>query len=172
MPSCAGRMAVHTLNLLSARTRRCLRRHIKEFYMIAQNGDTVKIHYTGTLDDGSVFDSSKNREPLQFVLGRQQVIPGFEKAVLGRSVGDKFTVTIPANEAYGESQEDLIIKVPREQIPQNITPEVGLGLSMQVQEGSIDVLVTEVTDTHITLDANHPLAGEDLTFDLEIIDIQ
>ena len=140
--------------------------------MTAQNGNTVKVHYTGTLDDGSVFDSSKNRSPLQFVIGRQQVVPGFEKAVIGRSVGDKFTVTIPAAEAYGESQKDLIIEVPRSQIPPNITPQKGLGLTMQVAEGSIDVIVSEVTDTHITLDANHPLAGENLTFEIEIIDIQ
>lgn len=140
--------------------------------MTAQNGNTVKVHYKGTLDDGTVFDSSENREPLTFVLGRHQLIPGFEQAVLGRSVGDKFSVTIPAEEAYGESKPDMIMEVPRDQVPPNITPKVGLGLTLQVDEGSIDVLITEVTDTHITLDANHPLAGEDLTFEIEIIDIQ
>lgn len=135
---------------------------------VIKDGDTVKVHYRGTLDDGSEFDSSRNRPPLEFVMGKHQLIPGFEKALLGRKAGDSFTVTIPAAEAYGPIREDLVFQVPREQIPSTITPTPGLGLNMSLPDGDIDVVVRDVTETHVILDANHPLAGQNLTFELEV----
>ena len=136
-----------------------------------KKGDTVKVHYTGTLEDGTEFDSSRNSRPLQFVVGEHQVIPGFENAVLDHAVGDTFSVTIPPAEAYGDIDKELIFEVPREQVPPTITPEKGLGLSMRAPQGEIDVIIKDVTDTHLTLDANHPLAGQPLTFELEIVEI-
>ncbi|BBD77395.1 FKBP-type peptidyl-prolyl cis-trans isomerase [Hydrogenophilus thermoluteolus] len=136
----------------------------------AQAGDTVQVHYKGTLADGSVFDSSEGRDPLQFTLGAGQVIPGFEKAVEGMQVGERKTITIPADEAYGQRSERAMLQVPREQLPPEIEPEVGLQLVMQRADGQqIPVVVAEVTETHVTIDANHPLAGHDLTFEIELV---
>jgi peptidylprolyl isomerase len=135
-------------------------------------GDTIKVHYTGKLDDGSVFDSSAEREPLQFTLGKGQLIPGFEDGVIGMGVGDSKTVKIPAEEAYGPLKEDLIVNIEKGQVPEHIKPEPGLQLQIKQPDGAmINVLITDVTDTHVTLDANHPLAGKDLTFDLELVEI-
>ena len=140
----------------------------------AQKGNTVKVHYTGKLTDGTVFDSSHNRnEPIEFTLGQKNMIAGFEKAVEGMSVGDTKTTEIPASEAYGEKKDEMIIQVPKAEIPANITPEVGQQLAMQGGNGEqVPVTVTEVTDQGITLDANHPLAGKDLIFDLELVNIK
>lgn len=136
----------------------------------AQNGDTVQVHYTGTLNDGTVFDSSKGREPLQFTLGAGEVIPGFEEAVAGMKVGERKTVTIPAAEAYGERSERAMLQVPREQFPAEIDPQPGLQLAMQRADGhQIPVVVAEVTETYVVIDANHPLAGQDLTFEIELV---
>lgn len=136
----------------------------------AQAGDTVQVHYKGTLADGSVFDSSEGRDPLQFTLGAGQVIPGFEKAVEGMQVGERKTITIPADEAYGQRSERAMLQVPREQLPPEIESEVGLQLVMQRADGQqIPVVVAEVTETHVTIDANHPLAGHDLTFEIELV---
>ena len=138
----------------------------------AKKGDTVKVHYTGKLQDGSVFDSSANREPLQFTLGGGNMIPGFEQAVLGMDVGDKKTAEIPSTQAYGEKREDMIISVPKENVPGDISPEVGQQLAIQQQGGQqVPVTVTEVTDEKVVLDANHPLAGKDLIFDIELVEI-
>lgn len=139
----------------------------------AQTGNTVKVHYTGKLHDGTVFDSShKRNEPIEFTLGQQNMIAGFEKAVEGMAVGDTKTAEIPANEAYGEKNDDMIIQVPKAEIPTDIKPEVGQQLAMQGNDGQqMPVVVTEVAEDSITLDANHPLAGKDLIFDLEIVDI-
>lgn len=138
----------------------------------AKDGDTVKIHYTGTLGDGTVFDSSSGRDPLQFTLGSGQVIPGFEEAVLGMSTGDSKNVTIPSDKAYGPRNEDLIMPVPRDQVPADINPEVGQRLQMSGPGGEpILVVVADVTDEQILLDANPPLAGEDLNFDIELVEI-
>ncbi len=138
----------------------------------AQQGDTVKIHYTGKLEDGSIFDSSEGRDPLEFTIGSGQVIPGFEEAVLGMAGGDKKEVTIPADKAYGQRNEEMIIQAPRDQVPADINPEVGQQLQMAGPEGeTVIVQVTEVTDSHITLDANPPLAGKDLTFAIELVSI-
>ena len=138
----------------------------------AKSGDKVKIHYTGTLADGMVFDSSTGRSPLEFTLGKGEVIPGFESAVIGMNPGDSKSTNIPADEAYGQRRDDLIMEVERKQIPEDLNPEVGQSLQLQRADGhELTVMVTEVGDTMITLDANHPLAGKDLTFAIELVEI-
>ncbi len=137
-----------------------------------KKGDTVKVHYTGTIADGTVFDTSKEREPLEFTLGEGKLIPGFEKAVEGMDVGDSSKVTIPSDEAYGEKKDDMVIDVERSQIPPDIQPEVGQQLQIQQKDGgAIPVVITDVTEETVKLDANHPLAGEDLTFDIEVVEV-
>ncbi len=139
----------------------------------AKNGNVVQVHYTGTLQDGTVFDSSKDREPLQFQLGQHMVIPGFENAIIGMGIGETKTVQIPVEEAYGQHQKDMVLQVPRSQLPQHIQPEVGLQLQMGPSpEESMPVVVVEVHDDHLVIDANHPLAGKDLTFELELVGIE
>ena len=138
----------------------------------AKPGDTVKIHYTGKLDDGTVFDSSANREPLEFTINEGQVIPGFEQAVVGMSPGESKTEKIPMDRAYGPHREEMVLEVGREQIPPDLQPEVGQQLQIQQPNGQpVAVFVTDVTDAKVTLDANHPLAGEDLTFDIHLVEI-
>jgi peptidylprolyl isomerase len=138
----------------------------------AKSGDSVKIHYTGTLEDGTTFDSSAGRDPLEFTLGSGQVIAGFDEAVTGMEAGEKKTVTIPADKAYGQRNEEMVITAPREQVPPEINPEVGQQLQMAGPNNQpIIVQITEVTDEHIVLDANPPLAGKDLTFDIELVSI-
>lgn len=138
----------------------------------AKSGDKVRIHYTGTLSDGSVFDSSEGRDPLEFTLGSGQVIPGFDTGVTGMEVGEKKTIEIPCDQAYGASNPEAIQDVPRDQIPAEIPVEVGLQLQMQSPQGQvIPVTVIKVTDDAVTLDANHMLAGKDLTFALELVSI-
>ena len=137
-----------------------------------KQGDTVKVHYTGTLADGSVFDSSAGREPLQFTVGGGQVIPGFDAAVNGMSVGDKKTVTIPCQQAYGEMQNELVMTVPLEQVPPDLQLEVGMLLEVGGPQGELlRVRVIELTENSVILDANPPLAGKDLTFALELVAI-
>ena len=137
----------------------------------ARRGDNVKVHYTGKLSDGSVFDSSNGREPLSFSLGSGQVIAGFDEAVLGMTIGESKVVQIPVDKAYGERKEELVMQVPIEQVPPDMQPEIGLRLEMGGMNGEIiRVVVTEISKTHITLDANPPLAGKDLTFELELVD--
>ncbi|MBN1374589.1 MAG: peptidylprolyl isomerase [Dehalococcoidia bacterium] len=138
----------------------------------AMDGDTVQVNYTGKLADGTVFDTSQGIEPLEFKIGSGKVIDGFEKAVLGMKVGEKKKVTIPMNEAYGPYMDDLIMEIPRDQLSKDLVPEVGQNLQSTSSEGqTIIVTVTEVTDAAITVDANHPLAGKDLTFELELVKI-
>ena len=138
----------------------------------AKPGDTVKIHYTGKLDDGTVFDSSVNREPLEFTLSGGQVIPGFDEAVLGMSPGESKTQKIPMDQAYGPHRDEMVLEISRQQIPPDLEPEVGQQLQVQQENGqTIPVFVTEVTESKVTLDANHPLAGEDLTFDIQLVEI-
>jgi len=138
-----------------------------------KDGDTVKVHYTGTLtDDGTVFDSSREREPLEFTLGEGQLIPGFEKAVIGLEEGDETTVELDSEDAYGQRREDLELEVSKSDLPDNIDPQVGMQLQMQQQEDgqAIPVQITAVEDEFVQLDANHPLAGKDLTFEIELIE--
>ena len=139
---------------------------------LAKSGDTVRIHYTGTLSDGSQFDSSAGRDPLEFAVGSGMVIPGFDTAVEGMTVGESKSFTIEPEEAYGVKQDHLIQEVPKSALPEGMTPEVGMPLQSQTPDGQVmDLEVTAVTDTHITVDANHPLAGKALTFDIELVAI-
>ncbi|MEM8814596.1 MAG: peptidylprolyl isomerase [Pseudomonadota bacterium] len=138
----------------------------------AQSGETVRIHYTGTLTDGTQFDSSAGRDPLEFVLGSGQVIPGFDKAVTGMSVGDSKTVTIEAGDAYGDRHAELVQQVARSVIPAELEPEVGMQLQGQSESGEVQhFVITEVSEENITLDGNHPLAGQALTFAIELVGI-
>ncbi len=135
-------------------------------------GDTVAIHYTGTLLDGSTFDSSEGRDPLEFVVGSGQIIPGLDVALPGMAVGDKKTVQIECAQAYGPINPEMRQAVPREGIPPEIPLEVGTQLQMQTQTGQpLPVMVVEVDEATVTLDANHPLAGKDLIFDFELMRI-
>ena len=138
----------------------------------AKKGDRVKVHYTGKLTDGSVFDSSRDREPLEFELGSGMMIAGFDAAVTGMKVGETKIAEIPSAEAYGEHNEEMVISVPKTQRPEGLNPEVGQQLGMQQPNGqSIPVRVTKVETESIEIDANHPLAGKDLVFDLELVEI-
>ncbi|MEJ2171874.1 MAG: FKBP-type peptidyl-prolyl cis-trans isomerase [Woeseiaceae bacterium] len=138
----------------------------------AKSGDTVRIHYTGTLDDGTQFDSSAGRDPLEFALGGGQVIPGFDSAVEGMSVGDSISVTIQPEQAYGERHEQLVQDVPKSALPDEINATVGMQLQGQSPEGQVtQFVVTAVTEESITVDANHPLAGQILNFDIELVEI-
>jgi peptidylprolyl isomerase len=139
---------------------------------LAKSGDTVRIHYTGTLDDGTEFDSSAGRDPLEFALGSGQVIAGFDNAVDGMAVGEKKSVTIPPAEAYGERHEQLVQEVPKSALPEEISPQVGMQLQSQSPEGNVmNLVVTDVSEESITVDANHPLAGQALTFAIELVEI-
>lgn len=138
----------------------------------ASEGDKIKVHYTGKLDDGTVFDSSVGREPLEFTIGEGMMIPGFEKAVEGMAVGETTNVNILPEDAYGARRDDMVVRVGRKDFPKNITPEVGVGVTMRHPEsGEFDAMVCEVTDEAIILDANHPLAGKALNFDIEVLEI-
>ncbi|MHC4515319.1 MAG: FKBP-type peptidyl-prolyl cis-trans isomerase [Planctomycetota bacterium] len=138
----------------------------------AKNGDTVQVHYTGKLDSGEVFDTSRGGDPLSFELGTQQVIPGFEAAVVGMATGDSTTVKIGCDDAYGPPRQELVIPIQRSELPDDLTPEVGMQLAMQSEDGEqVPVKITAVSDTEVTLDANHQLAGQDLTFDIELVAI-
>jgi peptidylprolyl isomerase len=140
---------------------------------MAKDGNTVKVHYTGTLGDGTVFDTSVEREPLEFTLGEGKVIPGFEEAVKGMKVGQSKTVTIPVDDAYGPRRDDLILEIERTQLPENLNPEVGQRLHMEQANGRQSIVtVTDVSQKTITLDANHPLAGADLTFELKLVEVK
>ena len=135
-----------------------------------ENGKIVSVHYTGKLTDGEMFDTSEGREPLKFQVGSGQIIPGFEQALIGKSAGDKVTVNIPVEEAYGEVREDLIVSVPVTQMPGPV--EVGQSLQAQGENGSFNVLVKEVSESHVLIDGNHPLAGKELVFDIEVVEVQ
>jgi FKBP-type peptidyl-prolyl cis-trans isomerase 2 len=138
----------------------------------ASAGDTVKVHYTGTLEDGTVFDSSREREPLEFTIEGGQIIPGFEEAVVGMEEGEEKSVDIPPEKAYGPRQEDAVMEFPREQLPPDMEPEEGMQLQLQSQDGNaFPAQVVEVGDETVTLDANHPLAGETLNFDIELVEV-
>lgn len=138
----------------------------------ATNGDTVHVHYTGRLDDGTVFDSSEGRDPLAFTVGAGQVVPGFDEAVSGMQVGDEKTVRIAPGDGYGERRDDLVLDVPNEQLPDGLVPEVGMELGLRGQDGqTMPVRVAAVGTDAITLDANHPLAGKTLTFDVTLVAI-
>ncbi len=139
----------------------------------AKLGDNVKVHYTGRLDDGTVFDTSAEREPLEFTIGEGEIIPGFEQAVVGMNPGESKTTTIPAEQAYGPRRDDMVLEVERSQFSDRIEPQVGQQFQMrQGNEPPIVVTVTGVSPETVTLDANHPLAGKDLTFDIKLVEIE
>jgi FKBP-type peptidyl-prolyl cis-trans isomerase 2 len=136
----------------------------------ASAGQTVQIHYTGRFEDGTVFDTSAEREPLEFKLGAGHVIPGMDNAVEGMEVGDKKTVSIEPSEGYGSRDERLVQQVPKSALPKEIDPAVGMQLQSQAPDGQVmQLIVTEVADEAITVDANHPLAGRTLEFDIELV---
>jgi FKBP-type peptidyl-prolyl cis-trans isomerase 2 len=138
----------------------------------AKSGDTVKVDYTGKLEDGTVFDTSESRGPLQFIIGDGQIIPGFDQAVVGMNVGDKKTINIPSDQAYGPHLEDKILEVNQDQIPKHLNLEVGQQVQVPQKDGSkIFFVVTSVSETSVNLDGNHPLAGKDLVFDIQLVEI-
>ncbi len=138
----------------------------------AKYGDKVKVHYTGTLDDGTVFDTSVGGDPVEFTIGEGTVIPGFEEAVLGMAPGDSKIAAVPATQAYGPYKDEMIVDIDRNLLPADLEPEVGQHLQI-LQEGSQSAVVTVVdfSDSMVTIDANHPLAGHDLTFEIKLIEI-
>ena len=138
-----------------------------------KSGDTVRVHYHGKLTDGTTFDSSEGREPLEFEVGSGNVIAGFDNGVTGMQVGEKKTINIPVDEAYGQKQDDLLMEFPLDRFPADMQPEVGMQLNMSNGSGqNFPVVIREVREDSVVLDANHPLAGEDLTFDLELVEIK
>ncbi|MBW2645899.1 MAG: peptidylprolyl isomerase [Deltaproteobacteria bacterium] len=138
----------------------------------AKNGDEVKIRYTGKLHDGTVFDSSQDRPPLEFKIGGGSVIPGFEQSVVGMETGDTKTITIPPEEAYGPRREELVVNVKSADFPEHITPSVGQRLQISQPDGNVaNVMIADIKEDMVTLDANHPLAGQTLTFDIELVAI-
>jgi peptidylprolyl isomerase len=135
-------------------------------------GDTVRIHYTGTLPDGARFDSSEGREPLQFTVGAGEIIPGLDSALPGMAPGETKVVEVPADAAYGPHHAQGVQEVPREQVPEHVPLDIGTRLQVQTPDGrAMPVTVTEVTEAVVVLDANHPLAGKDLTFAIELVEI-
>ena len=138
----------------------------------AKTGDTVKVHYTGKLDDGTIFDTSAEREPLEFTIGNGQLIPDFEQAVIGMNPDESKTIQIQADKAYGPYREDMVMKIERNQLPPEIEPKVDQKLQMRHSNGqSTVVTVIEVSESQVALDGNHPLAGKDLTFDIQLTEI-
>lgn len=137
----------------------------------AKQGDTVTVQYVGKLPDGTVFDTSYERGPLQFTIGQGQIIPGFEQAVIGMEVGENKNITLEPDQAYGPHMAEMVLEVERERFPEDIQPEVGQLLQVQQAGQVIPVTVTEVTEQVITLDANHPLAGKSLVFDIELVEL-
>jgi FKBP-type peptidyl-prolyl cis-trans isomerase 2 len=138
-----------------------------------KQGDKVKVHYHGRLTDGTTFDSSEGRSPLEFEVGSGAVIPGFDNGVMGMSVGEKKTINIPADEAYGQKVPELVMDFPKERFPEDMEPEVGMQLMMNNGAGQqFPVTIVEMKEDIVTLDANHQLAGQDLVFDLELVDIE
>ena len=140
--------------------------------MSAKQGDTVRVHYTGRLEDGSVFDTSLGRDPIEFILGAGQVIPGFEEAIVGMNPGESKVVKVLAEQAYGLYRPDLVVEIARSEVPPELDLEVGLQLVLRQPEGQlIPVTVAELSESTVTLDANHPLAGQDLTFDIQLLEV-
>lgn len=137
-----------------------------------KSGDKVKVHYHGKLTNGETFDTSEGRDPLEFTVGQGQVIKGFDDALLDMKVGDKKTVEIPVGDAYGDRRDDMVVEYPKQEFPKEMTPEIGMQLNMSDNQGNnFPVVITEVKEEVVVLDANHPLAGKDLVFDLEVVEI-
>lgn len=138
---------------------------------MVEKGKVVAVHYTGKLTDGEMFDSSEGKDPLRFQVGSGQIIPGFESAIMGKNIGDKVTININPEEAYGQVREDLIVKVNKEQMPGEV--EVGQSLQAQADNGqAVNVVVKEINEDNVVVDGNHPLAGKELVFDIEVVEIK
>jgi peptidylprolyl isomerase/FKBP-type peptidyl-prolyl cis-trans isomerase SlpA len=138
----------------------------------AKEGDEVQVHYTGKLEDGTVFDTSEDGEPLSFTIGENRVIPGFEEAVTGMEPGDSITTEVEPEQAYGEHRDDMVMEMERDQIPDDVDPEVGQQLQLRLENGqTVPVLITALGEESVTIDANHPLAGRTLLFDIELVDV-
>lgn len=137
----------------------------------AQDGDTVRVHYTGRFDDGNVFDSSVSTEPLEFTIGEGRIIPGFEQAIVGMDVGESKSIKIQADDAFGPYHDEMVLEVERERLPDDMPLEVGQQLQVHQADQVIPVIITALSDDSVTLDANHPLAGKDLIFDIELLEI-
>lgn len=140
--------------------------------MEISNNSFVKLHYKGTLSDGTVFDSSEGRDALEFISGIGLIIPGLDEGIQGLKVGDKKTISVPADKAYGPRHDEAMQEVPKDQFPPEINLEVGMQLAAQGPQGAIPVVVTEILDEVVKVDFNHPLAGKDLTFDVEVVDVR
>jgi len=139
----------------------------------AKEGDEVQVHYTGKLEDGTVFDTSEDGEPLSFTIGENRVIPGFEEAVTGMEPGDTKTTEVEPEQAYGEHREDMVMEMEQDQIPDEVEPEVGQQLQLRLENGqTVPVLITALGEDSVTIDANHPLAGRKLIFDIELVDVE
>jgi FKBP-type peptidyl-prolyl cis-trans isomerase 2 len=139
---------------------------------VAKKDNVVKVHYTGKLDNGEIFDTSKEREPLEFKIGEGKLIAGFEKGVIGMKLQESKTIKIASKEAYGEKKPELMIEVKKQQLPDNMTPEIGMELVSRRQDGQEQIVkIAEVKDATVVIDANHPLAGEDLTFEIKLVEI-
>ena len=138
----------------------------------AKQGDTVRVHYSGKLDDGTVFDTSESRDPLEFTIGNNQVILGFEQAVVGMDLGETKTTTVSAGQAYGARDEKRVVVMSRERLPQQTKPEIGQRIQVGTKNNQkIDVIITKVSESSVTFDANHPLAGQDLTFEIRLLEV-
>ncbi|MFP4227198.1 MAG: peptidylprolyl isomerase [Salinivenus sp.] len=138
----------------------------------AKEGDEVQVHYTGKLEDGTVFDTSEEGEPLSFTIGEERVIPGFEEAVTGMEPGDSKTTEVDPEQAYGEHREDMVMEMEKDQIPDEVDPEVGQQLQLRLENGqTVPVLITALGNDTVTIDANHPLAGRKLIFEIELVDV-
>jgi peptidylprolyl isomerase len=139
----------------------------------AKNGDTVKVHYTGRLYDGTIFDSSEGKDPLEFTIGGGHLMPAFEDGIIGLIKGESKKIHVPAQEAYGLRHDKLIVTIPFEALPENIDPEIGMRLQMRTPQDELIVLrIIEVSESDVTVDANHELAGEDLYFEIELVEIE
>ena len=138
----------------------------------AKIGDKVKVHYTGKFDDGNVFDSSEGKDPLEFTIGQQQVLKKFEDSVDGLAIGETVNLHIPASDAYGVRQDNLVVQVPKNNLPENLVPEIGMKLQTQTSEGDVMVVrIAEIGEDEITIDANHELADKDLQFEIKLVEI-
>ncbi|MBO8167261.1 MAG: peptidylprolyl isomerase [Kosmotoga sp.] len=137
-----------------------------------EKGNTVRVHYTGKFENGEIFDTSVNRTPLEFIVGNGQVIKGFAEAVIGMKIGEKKTVNIPFEEAYGPHMDELVFTFEKQSLPENLNPEIGQKLQLVTGDGKrVNVTIIAVSETDITLDANHPLAGKNLVFEIELVEI-
>lgn len=144
-----------------------------DFMIQVKENNTVKVHYTGKLSDGQIFDSSEGKEPLEFTLGQGRLIPGFEKGLIDMKLNEKKTITVSKEEGYGEPREELIQEVQKSQLPPDMAPEVGMGLISKTEDGQeMNLVIVEVKEEIIIIDGNHPLAGKELVFDLEVVDIK